>query len=112
MARIAVIGNAGGGKTTMCAKLGQTLNIAIYPIDKIQWKPGWVSTPLQEFHLSGHSLLPFCSESCSLHGHVFLRLCCDSYAFNVGSPLSTGILKSSQKSGGAPIERRAIAASL
>ena len=36
MTRVAVIGNAGGGKSTMCRKLGQALDIAVYPVDKIQ----------------------------------------------------------------------------
>lgn len=41
MTRIAVIGNGGGGKTTMCRHLSHALNIPFYPIDQIQWKPGW-----------------------------------------------------------------------
>ena len=49
MTRVAVIGNAGGGKSTMCRKLGQALDIAVYPVDKLQWKPGWVSTAAEEF---------------------------------------------------------------
>ncbi len=39
---IAVIGNAGGGKSTLCTRLGRALNIPVCMIDKIQWKPGWV----------------------------------------------------------------------
>lgn len=41
MKRIAVIGNAGGGKSTLCRKLSKAKNIPLYPIDRIQWKPGW-----------------------------------------------------------------------
>jgi adenylate kinase family enzyme len=48
--RIAVIGNAGGGKTTMCRKLSQLLQIQVHHIDMIQWKPNWERTPLNEFH--------------------------------------------------------------
>jgi adenylate kinase family enzyme len=50
MKRIAVIGNAGGGKTTMCRKLSQLLQIQVHHIDMIQWKPNWERTPLEEFH--------------------------------------------------------------
>ena len=42
MQRIAVIGNAGGGKSTLCTRLGQILDIPVHMIDKIQWKPGWI----------------------------------------------------------------------
>jgi len=42
MRRIAVIGNAGGGKSMLCAQLGEALGIGVYQIDHIQWKPGWV----------------------------------------------------------------------
>jgi adenylate kinase family enzyme len=49
MTGVAVIGNAGGGKSTMCRKLGQALDLAVYPVDQIQWKPGWVRTAAAEF---------------------------------------------------------------
>jgi adenylate kinase family enzyme len=48
MTRIAVIGNAGGGKSTMCRKLSKALNIPLYPVDQIQWKPGWVPASHEE----------------------------------------------------------------
>lgn len=44
MSRIAIIGNAGGGKTTLAIKLGRALGIRVHPIDKIQWKPNWERT--------------------------------------------------------------------
>jgi len=53
MTRVAVIGNAGGGKSTMCRKLGKALDIAVYPVDQLQWKPGWVKTSAEEFK-QGH----------------------------------------------------------
>ena len=49
MTRVAVIGNAGGGKTTICAKLGKRLGLQVYPLDPLQWKPGGVEVPLGEF---------------------------------------------------------------
>ena len=42
MNRVAVIGNAGGGKSTMCRQLSETQGLSLFPIDRIQWKPGWV----------------------------------------------------------------------
>lgn len=48
MSRVAIIGNAGGGKTTLAIKLGKALRISVYPIDKIQWKPNWQRTSLAE----------------------------------------------------------------
>ena len=49
MTRVAVIGNGGGGKTTMCRQLSRALNIPFYPIDQIQWKPGWQRASSEEF---------------------------------------------------------------
>jgi adenylate kinase family enzyme len=48
MQRIAVIGNAGGGKSALCRKLSQALDIPLFPIDRMQWKPGWVAAPHAE----------------------------------------------------------------
>lgn len=48
MTRIAVIGNAGGGKSTMCRKLSKALDIPLFPVDKIQWKPGWTPASADE----------------------------------------------------------------
>ena len=48
MKQIAVIGNAGGGKSTLCRQLSQVLDVPLFPIDLIQWKPGWTPTPYDE----------------------------------------------------------------
>lgn len=48
MNRIAVIGNAGGGKSTLCRQLSQTLGIPSYAIDQIQWEPGWTPAPYEK----------------------------------------------------------------
>ena len=42
MRRIAIIGNAGGGKSTLARRLGAVLAIPVHEIDLLQWKPGWV----------------------------------------------------------------------
>ena len=48
MTRIAIIGNAGGGKSALSRKLSRTLGIDRFPIDRLQWKPGWVPAPHEE----------------------------------------------------------------
>jgi adenylate kinase family enzyme len=48
MTRVAVIGNAGGGKSTLCRKLSRALEIELYPMDQIQWKPGWMPASYEE----------------------------------------------------------------
>jgi hypothetical protein len=54
MQRIAIIGNAGGGKSALARKLGNALNISVYQFDDLQWQPGWTRTPEKEIH-NAHS---------------------------------------------------------
>ncbi len=49
MTRVAVIGNAGGGKSTICRKLSAKTGLPCFAIDKIMWKPGWERVSDQEF---------------------------------------------------------------
>jgi adenylate kinase family enzyme len=46
--RIAIIGNAGGGKTTLARIIGETLDIPITHVDSIQYQSGWLRTPTNE----------------------------------------------------------------
>jgi adenylate kinase family enzyme len=46
--RIAVIGNGGGGKSTLCRALGTRLGLPVYEVDTVQWRPGWERAPLDE----------------------------------------------------------------
>jgi ATPase subunit of ABC transporter with duplicated ATPase domains len=48
MRRIAVIGNGGGGKSTLARALGQRLRIPVHEVDEVQWLPGWRRAPLDE----------------------------------------------------------------
>ena len=41
MQRIAIIGNAGGGKSTLARRLSVNLGIPWHPVDRWQWLPGW-----------------------------------------------------------------------
>jgi hypothetical protein len=57
MTRIAVIGNGGGGKSTMCRQLSRALNIPSHSIDNIQWKPGWQRASDEEFQEKHEQIL-------------------------------------------------------
>jgi adenylate kinase family enzyme len=48
MRRIAVIGNGGGGKSTLARTLGRHLGIPVHEVDEVQWLPGWRRAPLDE----------------------------------------------------------------
>ena len=39
--RISVVGNSGAGKSTLSNKLGRSLGLEVFSIDKIYWLPGW-----------------------------------------------------------------------
>ena len=47
--KIVIIGNAGGGKSTLAKVISSCKGIPIYKLDKLQWNPGWVPTPEDEF---------------------------------------------------------------
>ena len=47
MSRIAIIGNAGGGKSLLAQHLGQSLGLPVHTIDDVQWEPGWTRAPVE-----------------------------------------------------------------
>jgi len=47
--RIAIIGNTGGGKSTLARRLAQTHGLPVTEIDRSLWRPGWVPAPEAEF---------------------------------------------------------------
>jgi adenylate kinase family enzyme len=48
MTRVAIVGNAGGGKSTLGRRLAALHNLPFYSVDQIQWWPGWVAAPERE----------------------------------------------------------------
>ncbi len=49
MERILIIGCGGAGKSTLARELGKKLSIPVVHLDKLFWKPGWVSLKPEEF---------------------------------------------------------------
>lgn len=56
MKRVAIFGNAGGGKSTLAAQLAQITGLPLYVIDKIKFRPGGSEVPDDEY-LPLHSAL-------------------------------------------------------
>jgi hypothetical protein len=45
MQRIAIIGNAGGGKSVLARQLGAALALPVHVVDDVQWLPDWQRAP-------------------------------------------------------------------
>ena len=50
MTRTVIIGNSGGGKSTLARRLGATSNCAHVEIDALLWQPGWQLTPVEIYN--------------------------------------------------------------
>ncbi|GGH73806.1 adenylate kinase family enzyme [Pullulanibacillus pueri] len=48
MKRVVLIGSGGSGKSTLARRLGEKLNIHVYHLDALFWKPHWVSVQKDE----------------------------------------------------------------
>jgi|HubBroStandDraft_1064217.scaffolds.fasta_scaffold200514_3 adenylate kinase family enzyme len=48
MQRVAVIGNAGGGKSRLARTLAARRGLPFHAVDKLQWRPGWKAVPDDE----------------------------------------------------------------
>jgi adenylate kinase family enzyme len=56
MTRVAILGNAGGGKSTLGRKLGAARGLPYHAIDRLQWLPGWRPAPQAAFD-AGHDAI-------------------------------------------------------
>jgi adenylate kinase family enzyme len=54
MKRVAVFGNAGGGKSTLAKRLAELTRLPLYPLDMIQFRAGGGAVPHQEY-LKAHA---------------------------------------------------------
>ncbi|MGD6834539.1 DNA topology modulation protein [Sutcliffiella halmapala] len=48
MKKIILIGSGGSGKSTLARQLGEKLEIKVYHLDALFWKPNWVGVPKEE----------------------------------------------------------------
>lgn len=44
MQRVLIIGPCGAGKSTLARELGQRLDLPVFHMDQLNWKPGWVES--------------------------------------------------------------------
>ena len=56
MRRVAVFGNAGGGKSTLARRLAERTGLPLHPLDLIQFRPGGEPVPHAEY-LKAHAEL-------------------------------------------------------
>ena len=54
MKKVAVFGNAGGGKSTLARRLAELTGLPLYPLDTIQYRAGGGEVPRQEY-LEAHA---------------------------------------------------------
>jgi adenylate kinase family enzyme len=54
MKKVAVFGNAGGGKSTLAKRLAEITRLPLYPLDMIQFRSGGVEVPHDEY-LKAHA---------------------------------------------------------
>lgn len=47
--RIAIVGSGGAGKSTLARRLGEITGIEVIHLDRLFWRPGWVSISKEEF---------------------------------------------------------------
>ncbi|MDJ0570979.1 MAG: hypothetical protein QNJ53_18290 [Pleurocapsa sp. MO_192.B19] len=52
-----IIGNAGGGKSTLAKRLSKAKNLPLYRLDALQWNSGWIPTPKEEFERRHNELI-------------------------------------------------------
>jgi len=49
MKKVAVFGNAGGGKSTLARRLAETTGLPLYSVDKMQYRPGGAEVAHDEY---------------------------------------------------------------
>ncbi len=67
MKRVAVFGNAGGGKSTLAKSLADITRLPLYPLDTVQYRPGGDEVPHEEY-LKAHAAL-LCQDEWIIDGY-------------------------------------------
>lgn len=49
MRKVAVIGSAGSGKSTLSRQLGEIAGIEVIHLDRLYWRKGWIEPPKEEW---------------------------------------------------------------
>ena len=57
MRKVAIFGNAGGGKSTLARKLAEITNLPLYPLDLIKYLPGGEEVSQEEYRDKHRQLL-------------------------------------------------------
>lgn len=57
MSRLVIIGNAGGGKSTLARKLALRRGLPHIEVDKLLWRPGWALAPDAEYEAEHTKLI-------------------------------------------------------
>ncbi|MGV1803407.1 adenylate kinase [Agrobacterium vitis] len=57
MSRIVILGNAGGGKSTLARKLGEKRGLPHVEIDRFLWQEGWILTPPDVYALKHEKII-------------------------------------------------------
>jgi adenylate kinase family enzyme len=57
MKKVAVFGNAGGGKSTLSRKLSEITGLPLYALDKLQFQPGGAAVPAEEYQQAHQAIL-------------------------------------------------------
>jgi adenylate kinase family enzyme len=56
MKRVAIFGNAGGGKSTLARELAAITGLPLHVLDKMRWRPGGAEVPYEDY-LQAHARL-------------------------------------------------------
>lgn len=57
MRKVVIIGPGGAGKSTLAAKLGASLELPVFHLDSIYWKPGWTECCKTEWEKKVRSIV-------------------------------------------------------
>jgi len=57
MKKVAVFGNAGGGKSTLSKRLSKITSLPLHVLDKIQYQPGGIEVPSEDYQRAHQEIL-------------------------------------------------------